>query len=88
MARDRKYALVERERRFLLAGVPSEPPVRVVDIVDRYLERGSDRAAGRHHGRGREPGNDAVQAQAEGYSNPLQLLVGQLPTKSGVLGTA
>ncbi|MGA3220050.1 MAG: hypothetical protein ABSE77_13400 [Acidimicrobiales bacterium] len=39
MARDWKYALVERERRFLLAGVPSEPPVRVVDIVHRYLER-------------------------------------------------
>ncbi len=39
VARDRKYALVERERRFLLAGVPSEPPVRVVEIVDRYLAR-------------------------------------------------
>jgi CYTH domain-containing protein len=39
MVGDRKYALVERERRFLLAGVPSEPPVRVVEIVDRYLDR-------------------------------------------------
>lgn len=38
MARNEKYALVERERRFLLTGVPSEPPIRIVEIVDRYLE--------------------------------------------------
>jgi hypothetical protein len=34
-----KYALVERERRFLMAGIPSggAAGVRRVDIVDRYL---------------------------------------------------
>jgi hypothetical protein len=34
-----KYALVERERRFLMAGLPSggAAGVRRVDIVDRYL---------------------------------------------------
>jgi hypothetical protein len=32
-----KYARVERERRFLLAAVPREPPTRRVLIEDRYL---------------------------------------------------
>jgi CYTH domain-containing protein len=32
-----KYALVERERRFLLAGLPAEPGIRAVCITDHYL---------------------------------------------------
>jgi hypothetical protein len=36
--KDRKYALVERERRFVLRTAPSEKPVRTVEIVDRYLD--------------------------------------------------
>jgi CYTH domain-containing protein len=32
-----KYALVERERRFLLAGWPEEPSIRSVSITDHYL---------------------------------------------------
>ena len=32
-----KYALVERERRFLLAGPLAEPSIGVVAITDRYL---------------------------------------------------
>lgn len=35
----RKYALVERERRFILRAAPSARPVRTVQIVDRYLDR-------------------------------------------------
>lgn len=37
-AAERKYALVERERRFLLTAVPDWPPLRRVEIVDRYLD--------------------------------------------------
>ena len=33
-----KYALVERERRFLMAGLPPGAAVRRVEIVDRYLD--------------------------------------------------
>ncbi|HET9061220.1 MAG TPA: hypothetical protein VFN61_14975 [Acidimicrobiales bacterium] len=33
----RKYTLVERERRFLLAGLPAEPSIRVLAITDHYL---------------------------------------------------
>jgi len=33
-----KYARVELERRFLLAGVPAGDVLRVVDIDDRYLD--------------------------------------------------
>ena len=36
--KDRKYALVERERRFLLDAVPMQAPIRTVEIVDRYLD--------------------------------------------------
>lgn len=32
-----KYARVERERRFLLAELPSQPSIRDVQITDRYL---------------------------------------------------
>jgi CYTH domain-containing protein len=32
-----KYAIVERERRFLLAGPLAEPSIRVVAITDHYL---------------------------------------------------
>ncbi len=32
-----KYARVERERRFVLAGLPHEPVLRTVAITDRYL---------------------------------------------------
>lgn len=35
--KDLKYALVERERRFLLAGPPDQPATRVVAITDHYL---------------------------------------------------
>jgi hypothetical protein len=34
---DLKYALVERERRFLLAGLPEMPSIRAVSITDHYL---------------------------------------------------
>lgn len=34
---DRKYALVERERRFVLRTLPGIRSVRTVEIVDRYL---------------------------------------------------
>jgi hypothetical protein len=34
----RKYALVERERRFLLRAVPEQGSIRSVEIVDRYLD--------------------------------------------------
>jgi CYTH domain-containing protein len=33
-----KYALVERERRFLMAGLPPGAAARRVEIVDRYLD--------------------------------------------------
>jgi CYTH domain-containing protein len=33
-----KYAIVERERRFLLAGLPPGAAARRVEIVDRYLD--------------------------------------------------
>jgi hypothetical protein len=36
--KERKYALVERERRFLVDAVPDLAPTAVVDIVDRYLD--------------------------------------------------
>lgn len=36
--KSRKYALAERERRFLLAGLPDDQPiVRTAQITDRYL---------------------------------------------------
>ena len=35
--KSRKYALPERERRFLLAGVPDQPIVRTTRITDSYL---------------------------------------------------
>jgi hypothetical protein len=36
--KDRKYARVERERRFLLKAVPEHGSIRCVEIVDRYLD--------------------------------------------------
>jgi hypothetical protein len=35
--KEEKYARVERERRFVLAGLPHEPVLRTVAITDRYL---------------------------------------------------
>jgi hypothetical protein len=36
--KERKYALVERERRFLLKALPEHGSIRRVEIVDRYLD--------------------------------------------------
>lgn len=36
--KDTKYALVERERRFLVGAVPEGGSIRTVEIVDRYID--------------------------------------------------